>query len=211
MKKFNAIPVKIFPAIRFILVSTILIGLVTACKKDNDGLTIHHDNSKMMSLLHQMVKSMDSLNLTNDPDHDYAMLMKVHHKACIAMGDLELTEGNDPNLQEFAGQMISYRNQEIASLDTFLVTHQAIVNESRFRQEAEAVIEIMSNNADLQLLNGSTDHDFAMLLIQHHMSAINLVDLKVTYGKSDVLKNVTGIIKSRELQEIQDLQDWLLD
>jgi uncharacterized protein (DUF305 family) len=211
MKKFYLLPHKVYSGLKVIFLSTIIMAVLMSCKKDEDGMFIHHDNSPMMVLLHAMVSSMDSLTLTNDPDHDFAMLMKVNHLGSIAMGELELAEGSDPYIQELAGQMIIYRNQEIAALDSFLIGHFPVVSESRFRQEAETVMAIMNNNADLQLLNGNTDHDFAILMIQHHMGAINLVDLKKTYGKIEALKAVSGLIKSRELQEIQDLQNWLLD
>ena len=195
----------------FIIGVFIVIIMISCNKDDGDGILIQdHNDSEMMSILHSMMRSMDSLTMTNDPDNDFARIMKVHHKGGVEMSDLVMQKGNDPVLNELASQMTSQNLKEIASLDSFLVVHSPVVNESRFREQAEKAMEIMSNNADIQLLTGNVDHDFAILLIQHHVGAIDLFDLEIQFGISSGLKLLAGKMKIDQLKEIELLQDWLL-
>ena len=186
--------------------------MISCSKDDGDGILIQdHDDSEMMAILHSMMRSMDSLTMTNDPDIDFANMMKVHLDGGIAMGSLEMEKGNDPFLVELASQVTSQNKKDIVSLDSFLVIRPLIVSDSRYREQAETALEIMSNNADLQLLTGNMDHDFAILLIQHHLGALDLVDLQIQFGFSADLKMIAGKIKNKQLKEIQLLQDWLLE
>lgn len=204
--------INLFMKGKMFIIGVLIVTIMNSCNKDDgDGILIQdHNDSEMMSILHSMMRSMDSLTMTNDPDNDFARIMKVHHKGGIEMSDLVMQKGNNPVLNELASQMTSQNLKEIASLDSFLVVHSPVVNESRFREQAEKAMEIMSNNADLQLLTGNVDHDFAILLIQHHVGAIDLFDLEIQFGISSGLKLLAGKMKIDQLKEIELLQDWLL-
>lgn len=198
---------------RMYLIGVLTLAFMISCSKDDgDGILIQdHDDSEMMSILHSMMRSMDSLTLTNDPDNDFASMMKVHLSGGIAMGNLEMEKGNDPFLIELASQMITQNQKDIVSLDSFLVIRPPVVSDTRYRGQAETAMEIMSNNADLQLLTGNMDHDFAILLIQHHLGALDLIDLEIQFGISAELKAIAGKIKNNQRKEVQLLQDWLLE
>ena len=198
---------------RMFLTGVLILTFTISCSKDGgDGILIQdHDDSEMMSILHSMMRSMDSLTMTNDPDIDFAIMMKVHLNGGIAMGNLEMEKGNDPFLVELASQMTTQNKKDIVSLDSFLIIRPLIVSDTRYRQQAETALEIMSNNADLQLLTANMDHDFAILLIQHHLGALDLIDLQIQYGVSPDLKIIARKIKINQVKEIQLLQDWLLE
>jgi len=46
----------------------------------------------------------------------------------------------------------------------------------------EMSMDKMDRNADLQIVDGNNDHDFATLIIFHHQSAIEMADLVIHYG-----------------------------
>lgn len=200
----------VFNSVRISLVAAIFI--LSSCRKvENPGLIIQdHDSNKMMSFLHEMMRRIDSLTLTNDPDNDFALIMKVHHDGAVQMCQNEIEEGSDTTLQLLAGEIIERHHQDLLALDSFLVAHPPVVNQSSFRQEAEKAMEIMSNNADLQIITGKTDHDFATLMIEHHQGAINLADLELYYGFSEPVRKLAVKIKSQQQSDIEQLQDWLL-
>lgn len=197
---------------RVFLTGVLLVSVLFSCEDKEEGgnNSQNHDNNKMMSVLHAMNKSLDSLTMTLDPDNDFAMMIRVHHKGAINMGNLELSEGTDQKIRQMATAMIARRKEEIQRLDSFLLAHPRSKNEPRFHQEAEKSMERMNNNADLQVLTGNTDHDFAILMIQHHQGALDMADLEIRYGESDGLKQMALKMKEDQQKEIKDLQEWLL-
>lgn len=69
---------------------------LVAC--ENMMLPDMNGNSNANPLLQKMDKmsnEMDKLMMTKDPDHNFAMMMKSHHKGAIDMANYELSHGSD--------------------------------------------------------------------------------------------------------------------
>ena len=87
---------------------TIVISITAACKKDNKTIKIEsHDKNLMMNIKHQMMTEM----MGNDPDNDFAMMMRVHHQGAINTANRELQNGDDAAMKELA-QMIDFANPD---------------------------------------------------------------------------------------------------
>ena len=191
-----------------------LLGLLIfaqACSKDDDKITIQeHDKNQMMTIMHQMMDKMNAMQMTKDPDNDFAMMMMMHHQGAIDMANAELKNGKDATLKEIAQMMITAQTQEIAQLDAFLQGHPAHLNVPEFDAKMMMGMEKMGRNADLQIINGNTDHDFAMLMIGHHQSAIEMAQMELDYGTHEDMKTMASKIIEDQQKEIKDLQEWLL-
>lgn len=191
-----------------------LLGLLIfaqACSKDDDKITIQgHDKNQMMTIMHQMMDKMNAMQMTKDPDNDFAMMMMMHHQGAIDMANAELKDGKDVTLKEIAQMMITAQTQEIAQLDAFLQGHPAHLNVPEFDSKMMMGMEKMGRNADLQVINGNTDHDFAMLMIGHHQSAIEMAQMELDYGTHEEMKTMASKIIEEQQKEIKDLQEWLL-
>lgn len=191
-----------------------LLGLLIfaqACSKDDDKITIQeHDKNQMMTIMHQMMDKMNAMQMSKDPDNDFAMMMMMHHQGAIDMANAELKDGKDATLKEIAQMMITAQTQEIAQLDAFLQGHQAHLNVPEFDAKMMMGMEKMGRNADLQIINGNTDHDFAMLMIGHHQSAIEMAQMELDYGTHEEMKTMASKIIEEQQKEIKDLQEWLL-
>ncbi len=185
---------------------------VASCKDDDDEAwnKQNHDDNEFMKLMHAMMDTMHSKKMTNDPDNDFAMMMKEHHKGAINMANLELEKGKDSTLHQLARKMNMEQQKEIAQMDSFLKAHPPVTVDSMFHHNSSMAMEMMSRNADLQFINGNADHDFAMLMIQHHHGAIDMADLEIHHGKSTKLKSIAEKIKKDQKEEIKKLQEWLL-
>ncbi|SFF43242.1 Uncharacterized conserved protein, DUF305 family [Pedobacter antarcticus] len=191
-----------------------LLGLLIfaqACSKDDDKITIQeHDKNQMMTIMHQMMDKMNAMQMTKDPDNDFAMMMMMHHQGAIDMANAELKDGKDVTLKEIAQMMITAQTQEIAQLDAFLQGHPPHLNVPEFDAKMMMGMEKMGRNADLQIINGNTDHDFAMLMIGHHQSAIEMAQMELDYGTHEEMKTMASKIIEDQQKEIKDLQEWLL-
>jgi uncharacterized protein (DUF305 family) len=79
----------------------------------------------MMDSMRNMQQGMMAKPMTDDTDHDFAMMMREHHKGAIDMARVELEHGKDPELKSFAQKVIEDQSREIKQLDEWLEQHPA--------------------------------------------------------------------------------------
>ena len=185
-----------------------------SCDDDDNGLkTQDHDDNEMMSIMHDMSTEMNSMTMTKDADHDFAMMMKIHHQGAIDMGTKELEKGDDATIKAMTQTMINMQQAEIQELQSFLDSHtaEASAEGEMWDMEAMAAMERMDNNADLEVLTGDPDHDMAILMINHHQSAMDMAQSLLHHGHHDDLKEMATKMIEDQTKEIKDLQAWLLD
>lgn len=185
-----------------------------SCDDDNEaGLkTQAHDDNEMMSLMHAMSAEMDAMTMTEDADHDFAAMMKMHHQGAIEMGNLELEKGDDATIRAMAQMMIDMQQAEIQELQNFMSSHTPVASEEgeMWGMEAMQAMDRMDKNADLEVLTGDTDHDMAILMINHHQSAMDMAQSLLHHGHHEELKVMANKMIEDQSKEIQDLQAWLL-
>ncbi|PZX57686.1 uncharacterized protein (DUF305 family) [Algoriphagus ratkowskyi] len=193
----------------FALASVLLFN--QACVEDDDLIKVqNHDDNEMMAIMHDMMANMMAMEMTNDPDNNFAMMMRIHHQGAIDMSKKVLQNGDDDQMKEMAEMIISAQLAEIQQLSNFLSTHAAHGDVPQFKMESMVGMERSAKNADLQIINGDSDHDFAMLMIGHHQSAIDNSRLELIYGHEPAMKTLAKEIIAAQEKEIKELQEWLL-
>jgi uncharacterized protein (DUF305 family) len=197
-------------AIKLLGISLITISIASCSKDDNTIKIQKHDDNQMMSVMHNMMDTMMGMQNTNDPDNDFAMMMRMHHQGAIDMANLELQKGDDATMQQMAQMIIDAQTAEIEQLTTFLNSHPPHGNMPEFNMQQMMDMERAGKVVDLQIINGDIDHDFAMLMIQHHQSAIENAKLELIYGHENAMKTMARNIIEAQDKEIKDLQEWLL-
>ena len=195
---------------RFALIAAIFFSILSCSKDDETGVQAHDDN-RMMKEMHAMMDTMMSTPMPGDPDHHFAKMMQLHHKGAINMANIVLQNGKDTAIKRMAQMMIQKQTQEIADLQAFLTSHTPHAENQEFNMKMEMSMEKMDRNADLQIINGDFDHDFATLIIFHHQSAIEMADLVIHYGHEPVIKNMAEMMKEDQEMEIAELQKWLIE
>ena len=74
---------------RYLYAATLLVLAVCSCKKDDviyaPPTTPSHEDNRMMKEMHEMMRMMDTMNMSGDPDTHFAKMMKMHHKGAINM------------------------------------------------------------------------------------------------------------------------------
>ncbi|ABG58779.1 DUF305 domain-containing protein [Cytophaga hutchinsonii] len=206
--------------VKTILASVIVTAIISlsSCKKDDpaepSGLKVQaHNDNEMMKIMHKMSHSMDTMTKMNNVDHDFAMMMKMHHQGALDMANYELVHGDNPAMKTKANQIISAQTAEIAELNAFLNNHMDMdnTNSTEYNMVVMASMEKMAKGADLEVITGDSDNDFAALMITHHQSATEMAQAQIDYGKDADLKEMAKkMIKDQEM-EISEFQDWLLN
>lgn len=186
---------------------------LTGCDDDVEGLkTQDHDDNEMMSIMHEMSAEMNAMQMTQDADHDFAMMMQIHHQGAIDMGNNELEKGDDATIKSMAQTMITMQQAEIQELQAFLDGHTPEASEpgQMWDMEAMAAMDRMDKNSDLEVLTGDSDHDMAILMINHHQSAMDMAQSLLHHGHHNQLKEMATKMIEDQSKEIAELQNWLL-
>lgn len=187
------------------------IAALSACSKNDNEIKVQsHDQNQMMSIMHQMMGKMDTMKMTKDPDNDFAMMMRMHHQGAIDMANLELKSGGDATMKQMAQSIIQSQQMEITQLTAFLQSHPPHGNDLDFDTQQMSTMKKGGKQADLQLINGNVDHDFAILMIGHHQTAIENSRLEQLRGSEVSMKTMAANIIDAQQKEIDQFQDWLL-
>ncbi|RZL07401.1 MAG: DUF305 domain-containing protein [Pedobacter sp.] len=200
-----------------------LIGLLsisvgfTSCKDDEDensphshpASTISHDESIMMTIMHEMSARMDTMTMTHDADNDFAMMMIEHHMGAINMANEVIANGDDAHIKDMATTMKNAQMAEIQELQSFLQANSPASMDMEAMTEYMESMQKMDTSADQAILIGDVDHDFASLMIPHHQSAIDMAKTELQYGHSAELKTMAQKMIDDQQEEIAMLQEWL--
>lgn len=185
--------------------------LITACSKDDaTGLVLQsHDNNRMMDSLHAMMDRMHAMTMTNDPEIDFPRMMIMHHQGATNMSMVLRQDGSNDSLKRFAQKVIAAQTMEIQELTMMLATET--VNNSVPAHTMEHMDHMMKMDqmADVQLITGDLDNDYATLLILHHNSAIEDAEAYLMYGNKASLKTMAQKMIDDQKKEIEELSNWL--
>jgi uncharacterized protein (DUF305 family) len=165
--------------------------------------------NKMMMEMHEMMDTINVVPAPGDPDHHFAIMMKMHHEGAIKMADIVLKEGSNTVIKRIAQLMIQKQNDEIALLEGFLEGHISGPANQEFNMKMDTCLDKIDHDDTLQLMNGTIDHDFAAMMIAHHQSAIAMADLIICYGHNASIQRLAREIKEDQETEVAEFQKWL--
>lgn len=196
-----------------IVLPLIAMGFWSCDDNDDEGLKIqNHDDNEMMAIMHDMSAEMDAMQMTGDADHDFANMMIMHHQGAIDMANKELEKGDVAELRSMAQSIIDKQEAEQNELNAFLETHtpESSTAGQEFDMEIMTFMDKADRNADLQVITGDVDHDFAMLMIIHHQSASDVAQSLLHHGHHEELMEMARMMIDDQNMEIKQLQEWLL-
>lgn len=183
--------------------------LFIACKKDDELKLQSHDANQMMGIMHQMMSKMDTMQKTNDPEIDFARMMKMHHQGAIDMANLELQQGKNDSMKKTAQKIITEQQAEIQQFNTILATITVDNSDPAFTMEQMDNMMKGGKTADVQLITGDIDNDFATLMTGHHQTAIDNASGYLHHGNNAQLKTMANNIIMSQTKEIDELAEWL--
>lgn len=183
---------------------------VNSCSKDDNDLKLQaHDKNRMMDSMHAMMSRMEALPKTDDPEIDFPRMMILHHQGAINMGNVQIHEGKNDSLKRFSQKMIEAQQMEIQQLSSILSSETVNNSVPEFTAEQMDHMMKMDQIADVQLITGDIDNDFATLMILHHNSAIENSEAYLMYGTNSKLKDLAHKMIDDQKMEIKELSDWL--
>ncbi len=186
----------------------VLVSLFSACK-GHDMDDMKHE-SAFMKIMMNMMTQMDAQAKTQDPDHDFAAQMVLHHDAAIKMAEEELRGGSNQEMKTLAQDIITKQRAEITQFNAFLASHQPMQPlVPQFNQIQKTNMDRMMAASDARTLTMRTDYDFAQLMVDHHQAAIDNSQALLQHGRNATMRQLAQAIIADQRQEIATLQNWL--
>ena len=157
-------------------------------------------NAMMKSMQSGMTKMM-GMKMTGDPDHDFAMMLKMHHQGAVEMADLEIKQGTNAQVKALATRIKATNQKEIKELDQFMTSHKPMPSSSTLGKTG---MEIMHSGK--HSMNGKTDHDFASMMAQHHQQGVDMASAFLKEGKTATMKKMANKVINQQTKEIGELK-----
>ena len=112
-------------AIAAVILSSSFLG--NALAADN-AATMPMASMEMHKSMMSGMKSMESMKGSGDIDHDFAMMMKMHHQSALDMANIQLQQGKDAKLRSMAKDIIKSQTKEIKEFDKWLAKNEKPMN-----------------------------------------------------------------------------------
>jgi uncharacterized protein (DUF305 family) len=182
-----------------------------ACSKDdNDGIMLQaHDANRMMDSMHVMMDRMMAMPMTKDPDIDFAKMMVMHHQGAIGMAQAQRASGSSDTLKRFSQKVITDQQMEITELQSIVAGLTADTVDEDYHMEQMSGMEKTGKVADLQIITGDIDNDFARMMMVHHQGAIDDASGYLHHGSNAQLKDMAKKMITAQTSEIIELSNWL--
>lgn len=196
---------------KLILITTLVIIALSACKKENNGIQLQpHDQNRMMDTMHAMMSRIEAMPKTNDPEIDFTKMMIMHHQGAINMANVELQAGTNNSLKRTAQKIIAAQQAEIQQFNSILAAITVDNSDPNFTMEQMENMKKGGKVAYQQIITGDIDNDFATLMIVHHQGAIDNASAYLHHGNNAQLKAMANSIISSQVMEIQEMSNWLI-
>jgi len=192
----------------------------------------------MMAALHTMADHSQNLHSNGNLDLYFAQLMRENHRAAVSMSFLELKQGQDPELRRVAQDIHRVHQQLILGLDSAIqrigaqppafpehttqsheleklleaataglhpAAHRIMAQAEGDKTPSDGYFERTAEDAG----TGSTDRDYAALLIPHHQNSLRLAQAELEFGRDEGMQKTAYFVLRDQQREIDQVQAWM--
>lgn len=146
-------------------------------------------NATFKEVMDKMMKDMNSMQMTQDPDHDFAIMMKRHHQGAIDMSNIEISKGTNAEMKQVAQKTIEDSQKDINDLNNFLGSNQPTKKSDFGQKQMDKMMKSM--NMDMEM-GGDTDKEFAMMMSMHHQHGIDMARDYLKVATAEETKKVAN-------------------
>lgn len=217
------------------LLAAVVIGsfMTVSCQKDldtqimNDGAETalaskaalkEVDHAKLyekevQAIMQDMMQQMNKMEMTCDPDVDFAHMMIMHHEAGIRMSEALIAHGHSAEAEMMAMEAIENDEESIARLEAFLAAHTTA--EPLSKEECKEFMMEMKHamHTMMQCMRQvhSTDADilWASQMICHHQGALDMSQIELKYGDDDAALEEARMIIEEQSMHIMELAEFI--
>jgi uncharacterized protein (DUF305 family) len=182
-------------------------GDTAVLEEKSDSAEWEEITGGFMGIKHHSMMQKDTLKLTGDPDYDFAIIMKIHHRHGIAMANEEVKYGSDTAMRSLAGRIKESQEKELKEIQDFISQNSPGNNDAAFLSQMQNSMKKAKDEMNKSTsMSGNFDRYFSSLMALHHRHGLDLAQAEVKFGKNAAMKKMAQqMIKQRNL-EIKQLQ-----
>ncbi len=176
---------------------------------DSLGTVGHPGDSSLIRVMNKMIGQMSKMSLSEHFDVHYAKLMMLHHQGAIDMAKIEIAKGKDSKLIEIARKIMNRKTEEIKFLATNVSHHKPKAAENVTDIELkESISKMMTGMKDIRI-EGSTDKEFAKMMVLHLQCAVETGAQEVIQGHHVQLKLKARDMIREDNIALNEIKVWL--
>lgn len=157
----------------------------------------------LKGMMDKMMQDMHQMQMSKDPDHDFATMMKRHHEGAIEMANIELAQGVNDELKQVAQKIISDSQKDIGELNSFLSSHQPSKNSDFAQKQMDKMMKTM----DMKMEHGGdVDKEFAVMMAMHHQHGIDMARDYLKVGTAEPTKKVANNTIKSNSEDLKKLK-----
>jgi uncharacterized protein (DUF305 family) len=195
--------------LRFIIIISFAF---TACMNNTEGkghldsLMKSEDSLRMIQNIGDPLIDINNMVITNDPDIDFARLIKEYYQTALNGAEIEINKGKNQRVIAIAKDQIKHHKEDILRLDEYVhnSTPQQLNPEfiKAFKKQLKVIEHASHPEHDF-------DEQFLSLTIRHHEEAIALCHVYLQYSNDPQLKSRAQLIIKAHTPEIGRLKNIL--
>jgi uncharacterized protein (DUF305 family) len=211
------------------------ISLLTACndssttKETTSDTAMNMDEAGMKDMngsgseehdqmMKKMMDDMSAVKMSGDFDVDFANMMIPHHQSAVDMAQSYLPKGKDEKIKTMAQNIIDSQKKEIEELKTMIANHKPSAKKDDHaggghgadgHNELMDAMNKMMNAMKGMKMSGDADKDFAMMMIPHHQSSVDMAENEISHGKHVEMKKFAQKVINDQTKEIKEFENWL--
>ncbi len=160
----------------------------------------------------------DASNPTNQAGADRAFLtgMVPHHAAAVAMSQVELARGSNPQVRAIAQTIMSDQQREIGGMtqiaqQQYQFTPDTVWNKPMGQTMGLPITMNMAQMGPMmqQVPQPQVDREFLMMMIPHHAGAVMMANQEQKTGTNPQLKALAASQVASQSQQIGQMQAML--
>jgi uncharacterized protein (DUF305 family) len=172
--------------VRFYFGLIFLSGCVNSSdrKRELDSLLLGEDSVRMTTSIAKPLININEIKPTNDPNIDFARLMRQYYSEALKGAEIELNKGKHPEAVAIAKDQLKHHTKDIEWLDAYLHQHRPSVNDPKFfkqfvlKLQKRDIKPVQSKDFDIQFLE---------LVVKHHQEATLLTEVYEEFASDSIL------------------------
>ncbi|WMJ74983.1 DUF305 domain-containing protein [Cytophagaceae bacterium ABcell3] len=167
-------------------------------------------DANLLNVVEEALADMRDVELTGDPDYDFASLMQRHKEAGIQIADEQIARGDDVLLIELAERVVRNSERDLLRFEEFTDEFTPEDDRRTFRDAVSRYLEVAEDEVgEVEITGDDIDSEFAQAIALHHDQGVRLARIYETYGRSAELVELARNIIATQEAELHALDAYI--
>ncbi len=168
---------------------------------------------RFYEILDEMIRGMNSAELTDSISHNFIVQMIPHHRAAIQMSENLLMYSELAPLRRIAENIVREQTKGIEDMKRALVCCERVLNTRqdlcRYEKQLDRIKEVMFSQMRSACSDNDINADFMREMIPHHQGAVRMSENALKYPICPELVPILRTIITSQEKGIREMESLL--